>query len=346
MYVSQLHLRQFRNYHDSRYELLPNVTVIVGPNGSGKTNILEALYVIATGKSFRDSDEHLAEHNNSEWKITAVVDDTVREARYQSGEKSFIVNDSLYKRMGRAMALPVVLFEPDHLMLVHGSPSGRRKYLDQYIAQFVAGYNTTLRRYERVMAQRNRLLKQPQLDQDELFAWDVSLVELARKITAERLRHTSIWDEQLTNEYRRIAKAHDEVHVVYEADGSDQYAHSLLQQLKASFQRDRVTGNTSIGPHRDDYMFYINNRDMATVASRGEIRTLLLALKYIEADQLQSVYGTPPLLLLDDVFSELDEQRQQQLLTTHKDNQIIITTTHATVTAGQTIVLLKDGVAA
>lgn len=346
MYISELQLRQFRNYRDTTYTLQPDVTVIVGPNGSGKTNILEALYVVATGKSFRDSDEHLAKHGEHEWKVTATVDDASREVRYQRGEKSITINDRSHKRMGRTTALPVVLFEPDHLMLIHGSPSGRRKYLDQFIMQYTPGYAATLRRYERVVAQRNRLLKRPQLDQDELFVWDVSLVELAQKITTQRLQCLNRWNETLTAEYQRIAQRPETIQVAYSIRESDQYAHTILQQLKAAFHHDQLTGSTSVGPHRDDYTFYLDKRDMATVASRGEIRTLLLSLKYIEADLLLAVYGATPLLLFDDVFSELDEHRQQQLLTTHKDNQIIITTTHATVTAGQTIVLLKDGVAA
>lgn len=328
MYISQLHVRQFRTYTDATHELSSGVTVIVGPNGSGKTNLLEALYVLATGKSFRDSDEYLTQHGEEWWALDGLADGANRAVRYQQGEKTYHINNTVYKRMGRQMALPVVLFDPDHLMVVHGPPSGRRKYLDQCIAQLVSGYASVLRRYERVIAQRNRLLKQPRLDQDELFAWDVSLVKLAGMIVAQRFSHIQTWNELLSYEYQRIAERADRITVQYRHD-PDQYAHALLQQLKHSFEKDRLLGSTTVGPHRDDYSFQLGGRDMTVVASRGEIRTLLLALKYTEAAQLQLLHDTPPVLLLDDVFSELDDARQKQLISgSSVQNQIVMTTTH------------------
>lgn len=329
MYISEITLRNFRNYAEKKFRFTQGVTAITGPNGSGKTNLLEALYVAAVGKSFRDNDDYLAREGSPWWSIEAQAGSNTRQVSYRGGSKTFLVNQTSYRRLGRQQTIPVVLFEPDHLLLVHGPPSERRKYLDRCIAQLVPGYQAILRRYERVVAQRNRLLKQPDLAPDDLFAWDISLVELASSITAKRQHQIALWNDHLCHEYQMVASSNDTVSCEYSVgETSDRYAQLLLQKLKLSYDKDRLLGSTTNGPHRDDYVFCLNDRDMVTAASRGEIRTLVLALKFIEALQLFELYNSPPLMLFDDVFSELDETRQHRLLGDHRDNQIVITSTH------------------
>ncbi len=327
MSISKIRLQQFRNYQDRTFEFSPGVTVITGNNGIGKTNILEALYIVSLGKSFRDPDELLTMHDQSWWRIQADVDDNVRDIRYKDAVKTITINDKSFKRLSSHSALPVVLFEPDHLMLVHGSPSLRRGYIDKQIAQYTPGYHTTIRRYERVVAQRNKLLKSLHVDSDQLFVWDVSLAELATKIITKRSELVASWNEELSELYTAISDKDDTIRVDYSTT-AENYSQRLLETLRRNLERDRMIGTTSAGPHRDDMVFYLNDMNMEHNASRGEIRTLLLALKYHNAQQLEVLYGTPPLLLLDDVFSELDETRQQKLLASHTRNQIVITTTH------------------
>ncbi len=329
MSISKIRLQQFRNYQDRTFEFSPGVTVITGNNGIGKTNILEALYIASLGKSFRDPDELLTMHQTSWWRIEAQVDDAVRDVRYKDEAKTITINDKSFKRLSSQSSLPVVLFEPDHLMLVHGSPSLRRGYIDKQIAQYTPGYQTTIRRYERVVAQRNRLLKSPHVDSDQLFVWDVSLAELATKIITKRTELASSWNESLSELYAAISDKDDKIRVDY-STGAENYSQRLLETLRRNLDRDRMIGTTSAGPHRDDISFFLNDMNMEHNASRGEIRTLLLALKYHNATQLEELYGIPPLLLLDDVFSELDETRQQKLLASYTRNQIVITTTHIT----------------
>ncbi|MEO5690994.1 MAG: DNA replication and repair protein RecF [Candidatus Saccharimonadales bacterium] len=329
MSISTIRLQQFRNYQDRTFEFSPGVTVITGNNGIGKTNILEALYIASLGKSFRDPDDLLTMHDQSWWRIEAHVDDTVRDVRYKDASKTITINDKSYKRLSPQVALPVVLFEPDHLMLVHGSPSMRRSYIDKQLAQYTPGYLTILRRYERVVAQRNKLLKHPHVDSDQLFVWDVSLAELATKIIIKRSELVYEWNDSLSGLYTAISDKVDTIRVDY-STSPDNYSQRLLETLRRNLDRDRMIGTTSAGPHRDDMVFYLNDMNMEHNASRGEIRTLVLALKYHNAQQLETLYNTPPLLLLDDVFSELDETRQQKLLASYTRNQIVITTTHIT----------------
>ncbi len=329
MSISKIRLQQFRNYQDRTFEFSSGITVITGNNGIGKTNILEALYIASLGKSFRDPDELLTMHQTLWWRIEAQVDDTVRDVRYKDAAKTITINDKSFKRLSSQSSLPVVLFEPDHLMLVHGSPSLRRGYIDKQITQYTPGYQTTIRRYERVVAQRNKLLKSPHVDSDQLFVWDVSLAELATKIITKRIELVSLWNESLSELYAAISDKDDKIRVDY-STGAENYSQRLLETLRRNLDRDRMIGTTSAGPHRDDISFFLNDMNMEHNASRGEIRTLLLALKYHNATQLEELYGIPPLLLLDDVFSELDETRQQKLLASYTRNQIVITTTHIT----------------
>lgn len=329
MIISSIHLRQFRNHHDNLFDLDPKVTIITGQNGAGKTNILEAIYVAATGKSFRDPDESLTEHTYDWWRIEARTDSGEREVRFKDKQKTILINDKSFKRLSTQHTLPVVLFEPDHLQLIHGSPQSRRKYLDTTISLITPGYTTLLRRYERVLAQRNRLLKAAQLDHDQLFVWDVALSELATKIVEQRITYITGWNNTLTAHYQEISEQTDDIRVVYsDVVPPAQYTQRLLTKLRESFERDRMLGSTSHGPHRDDYTFYMNKKDMVHTASRGEIRTLLLALKYHEAEQLELLHKTAPLFLFDDVFSELDETRQSSIINKQSAHQIVITTTH------------------
>lgn len=331
MILQNILLRNFRNYEEREFVFNPGVTVITGPNGSGKTNILEAVYVLAMGKSFRDSDALLARHDSDWWRLSGTMDPTeTRDIKFQDNHKSYTINNSVYRRLSAAHSLPVVLFDPDHLMLIHGSPSGRRTYLDGCIARITPGYASILRRYERIVAQRNKLLKQPRVDHDQLFVWDVSLVDVAQTIAARRHDYIQQWNQELSELYRSLSQHSETLEVRDDTDYTSHYGQRLASALKESFERDRLIGSTSHGPHRDDYRFLIDGRDMVHVGSRGEVRTLLLALKQFEARQLETLYKTPPMLLFDDVLSELDETRRRHIIA-NPNYQYILTSTDETI---------------
>jgi DNA replication and repair protein RecF len=328
MYISSLRLRQFRNYDDATFDFHEGVTAIIGPNGSGKTNILEALYVMATGSSFRDRDQELTRYGDDWWQLQAFVDDVPREVRYQHGQKQLIQDGNTKLRISKHIKLPVVLFEPDDLYMMHSSPQKRRDYLDYVTSISHTHHSVILRRYERALRQRNALLKQQRFDEDTLFVWDISLVDLAEHIVKNRLETIRVWQAALTPLYQAVADSHDTVSVQYHSVvTTTHYKSHLLQALKANIDRDRMIGSTSAGPHRDDVVFELNNHPVVTHASRGEVRSVVIALKQAELQTLGSVQNTKPVLLLDDVFSELDQTRQKKLLQNTSVTQMILTST-------------------
>lgn len=336
MNISSLHLQQFRSYDDRRFDFDPAVTMITGPNGSGKTNILEAIYMMGYGKSFRDHDEALLQYDAEWWRICADVDDTEREIRYEASprpQKSFIYEHEKRGRFTSRYHLPIILFEPDDLILLHGSPSRRRDYFDTLLSRLSPHYGTVLRRYERALAQRNRLLKQSaSINEDEMFVWDIALAEEAAVITTLRRDFIQKANEYLGGYYSHIAEKDHRITCRYESNiTAENYKQALIHGLKARYTRDQLTGFTSVGSHRDDVSFWLDEKDMKLSASRGEIRTLMLALKRIETDRYREVFETTPLFLLDDVFSELDATRRKHLINHFYDHQMIITTTNADV---------------
>lgn len=328
MGLETLQLRQFRSYDDRTFTFGPRTTIIAGNNGTGKTNILEAIYTLSHGSSFRDADDALQQHDQSWWQVRGVFDGTERELRYQQNQKQFYLEGERRGRFVRAHRLPVVLFEPDDLLMVHGSPSKRRSYIDHLLSQTIPSYGGALRRYERALAQRNRLLKQPHVDKDSLFVWDITLAEEAEYIAMRRDECIALLNQHLHTYYSNVAGSEHtlEVSLVSQVDRA-QYKQALIHELERRADRDRLTGFTSTGPHRDDIEFYLDGKNMVTNSSRGEVRSLVLALKRFEIDRVAESWQTSPLFLLDDVFSELDTTRQSQLISGFYDGQMIITTT-------------------
>ncbi len=348
MTLGKLTLYNFRSYAEREFEFSPEVTVIVGKNGVGKTNILEAIYVLLQGKSFRDSDEQLICHGESWWKITGECDQTTRELRYQLGtpgvstSKQLLINNASKGRFSYKHQLPVVLFEPDDLLIIHGSPSLRRQYLDVLLLKTDPEYRQLLAKYERALLQRNNLLKKkfPLAElRDKVFVWDIALSEYGSDIQQRRLDLVTNLNKNLGDVYSRIAGKQQLLTMAYHA--SAEHSAHLATQLAHNLERDVLRGFTGVGPHRDDVEFMLGARPAKTTASRGEVRTIILALKQLEVEHIVERRGSPPLFLLDDVFSELDETRQKSLLTHTTDVQKIITTTHTPDSRGVQTILLK-----
>lgn len=337
MVLSEVILHQFRSHHEARFEFDPNVTFICGPNGAGKTNILEAIYLLLAGKSFRDSDEELIEFDHDWWRVEGVVDGITRDVRYQPSSqrsKQLHIDEVSKGRFTYRHQLPVVLFEPDDLLMIHGSPSTRRRYIDSCIMSMVPTYRQTLVKYERSLLQRNNLLKNKILSvaarKDSLFVWDVSLSELGAEIVTRRLEMIEQLNDRLDETYSHIANKTQTLELRYESKSHlPPSSSTLLQELHHSLSHDVMRGMTTVGPHRDDIDFVLNGASAKHTASRGEVRSIVLGLKLQEIDLIKKMMQDIPILLLDDVFSELDEQRQQQLVDTGAC-QTIVTTTSVT----------------
>lgn len=343
MLLHRLSLHNFRSYEAREFAFSPQVSMIVGRNGVGKTNILEAIHVLMQGKSFRDSDEQLVRHDEAWWKIAGVVDEGEREVRYRLGEpspKQLFVDGVSRGRFTYRHQLPIVLFEPDDLFMVHASPGARRRYLDALLLKVQPSYRQTLARYERALLQRNNLLKKRlpvTALRDAVFVWDIALSEYGSEIVRQRARLVQTLNDTVASRYSSIAHHTHTVTLVYDHTRSSE-SQLLVQQLAHSLDKDVLRGFTSVGPHRDDLDFELDGKPAKQTASRGEVRTLVLALKRIELDVIERETHHTPILLLDDVFSELDATRQRAI--THDTRQqTIITSTTTAKTPDQSIIV-------
>jgi DNA replication and repair protein RecF len=227
--------------------------------------------------------------------------------------------------------MQVTLFEPSDLELVSGPPEGRRKYLDFILCQTDRRYLKTLQDYKRVLRQRNALLEGFEIGavRGQIFAWDLKLAELAVEIYERRQRLLAVLNEATPLLYQDIAGSSVELECEYVPSVEGVYAESFLDTLTRNLPRDLGAGFTTIGPHREDFKVRFKGTDITAVASRGEVRTVVLALKLAELAYAESVTGMRPMLLLDDVFSELDRDRRGYLLGRLAGHQTVITTTDA-----------------
>jgi DNA replication and repair protein RecF len=317
------------------------VNIVVGPNGVGKTNLLEAILMVSKGKSYRASDSDLIQFG-AEWaKLSAHTNQgderilTIKDE--QPTKKTYQINEKPYLRLPHEQQLAVVLFEPNHLFLLHGAPEGRRAYLDDILEQSVRGYAGLRKNYQRVLAQRNALLKHPSAHKQDFFPWDLRLSELGAVLHRERAGLIKQLNEKITQLYKELSHTNTNITIVHNSVFPvAEYESKLLKALQDNKQRDIERGFTTFGPHREDMTVMFGNNPAALTASRGEVRTIVLALKIIETQQ-QAEVGVPTTLLLDDVFSELDSARRQAL-TNHLDcHQTIITTTDADILANHPI---------
>lgn len=336
--ISDLRLQHFRSYGDASFEFGSGVNIIVGPNGSGKTNLLEAVLVVARGSSYRVKDSDLVQFNEQWYRLDAHLqpDDGLRSVKLTTLprlEKTYEVNGRSYQRLGITHLLPVVLFEPDHLQLLHGAPELRRNYLDDILEQTSPGFTSFRRNYRRLLSQRNALLKRPTpATTQELFPWNLRLSELGATIARARLSLCEELAALLGKIYTEVSQSTTAVAIAYRPKFPiGAYESHLLEKLEGHAYEDAVRGFTAYGPHREDFSLTFDGQPADEFASRGEIRTAILALKIIELQLLEAVRGTTPLLLLDDVFSELDGARRRALTGFLQRYQTFLTTTDADV---------------
>jgi len=332
-HVSKLIVQNIRSHERFAVEFTPGVTVITGPNGSGKTTLLESLYIALQGSSFKGSDGDVLRAEAPWWKIDILLDDqekrTIKfDPTRTTGRKQFVIDTKTTYRMPPKNKHPVVLFEPEDMRLLNGSPARRRQFIDRFISQLNPLYGVSLRKYERALRQRNNLLKRFNTPADELFAWDVALSEHGAYLIEQRIAFIEQINSLLNAAYEDIAKTTDEVSVHYSHTFVGDIKQKLLTELHTHNDRDRMLGNTSVGPHRHDVIFEFNHSPALSVASRGEVRTIVLALKFLEVDIIEQLSGIKPLILLDDVFSELDLERQKALSDRTQEHQMIMTSTH------------------
>jgi DNA replication and repair protein RecF len=327
--ITAVRVQNVRTHKEYSLAISPDITLITGANGSGKTSLIEALYIALQGTSFKGVDNDILTRDAPWYRIDVVLDDqSSRTVKFDpsrpTGRKQFTVDGKTHYRLSQQYKYPMVLFEPEDLRLLSGSPTRRRQFIDRFISQLDPKYVVSLRRYERALKQRNALLKQ-RAASDSMFAWEVSLSEYGAYIILQRLHFIQELNQRLNSVYDTIAHSDDTVYIHYSQAPHDNMQQKLLADLHTHGERDALLGFTSTGPHRHDVLFDFNTSPALAVASRGEVRSIVLALKFLEVSIIESITNKKPIVLLDDVFSELDSSRQDYLIASTKDHQVIIT---------------------
>jgi DNA replication and repair protein RecF len=353
MYLKKLYLRTFRNYLEQIVEFSAQKTILVGNNAQGKSNLLEAVELLATLKSHRTSrDQELVFDGATQGQIKALLDRRYSVSELEiivkrSGRRSLTVNQTPAKRQLDFLGtLNAVEFSCLDLALVRGSPDCRRQWLDTLLTQLEPLYAHILGQYQHILKQRNALLKTvrqqvekgetPHSDQKQnLAVWDQQLVEMGTQVTRRRTRGIARLTPLAADWHRRISGDREALsidyqpNVTWEGDDPARARQAFLGRLEQRRMAEYQLGTTVVGPHRDEIQFSINETPAKSYGSQGQQRTLVLALKLAELSLIEAVIGEPPLLLLDDVLAELDLDRQSQLLAAVEDRfQTLITTTH------------------
>lgn len=326
MIIKSIKLTNFRNHKSYSLNCKPTTTLILGENGCGKTSVLEAIYILTQGKSFRATDPDIIKRNTDYYLIELEYDSGEKIlASYDKKFKTYKIEDKKTRRLSSKHKYPVILFLPSDLNLITGAPSRHRDYFDRFFSTLSPEYNTALNKYNKALVQRNKLLKDEFINSAAIFPWNVLLAKNGVILSGLRQKFITEINQNLTETYRSIAENKDDVEIKYLTDINTPTENAYLNLLEKNYEKDKILGHTSFGVHRDDFEFIFNNTKADGSASRGETRSIILALKFIEAKIIADTLGKKPIILLDDVFSELDNKRRKCLINNFKNHQVIIT---------------------
>ncbi len=334
MIIQSLELENFRNYGTLSVHFDSGTNILYGDNAQGKTNILEAVYLSATTKSHKGSkDKDLINFGSEEAHIRTYVMKDGLENRVdmhlrKNKSKGIAINGQKIKKAADLLGLlNVVFFSPEDLSIIKNGPSERRRFVDMELCQLDSVYLHNLNHYNKIVNQRNRLLKDLYANQglrDTLFLWDSQLVSYGQKIIEQRNTFISQLNEIIYEIHLKLTGGKEKLEIVYEPDV---LAMDFEEKLQKCQERDIRLKQTSAGPHRDDFSFAVGAIDIRKFGSQGQQRTAALSLKLAEIELVRKMTKDVPLLLLDDVLSELDSSRQNYLLNSIGDIQTIITCT-------------------
>lgn len=344
MHVENIRLINFRNYYSLNIDLNKKTNIFIGKNAQGKTNLLEAIYICATGRSFRTNrDKEIINFNKSEAYVGAQMDigkfEKFIEIKMERDKtKRIRVNKTELKNYKELYSgLNVVVFSPEDLKLVKEGPGERRNFLDTEISQIKPVYSYNINRYNKILFQRNNLLRSNKFQKNiksllEIF--DIQLAKIGTDIIIERNRYIDELSKISNITHNKITLSNENLELKYISnieisDNKLEMEKSYVDKLSKNIDKDIESASTGLGPHRDDILMTINNKDLKTYGSQGQQRTVVLSIKLSEVELIKKERGIYPVLLLDDVFSELDEERRKYLIRSFKDMQTLITVTDA-----------------
>lgn len=340
MYIKSIELRNFRNYDNQLINFGKNINVLIGKNAQGKTNILEGVFMCAIGKSPRTAkDKELIKWRSSFAKVTLelVRDNSQKKIEvfiFEDQNKTIKINSLAIKKMGELMGnLNAIYFSPDELKLVKDSPDQRRKFMDIDLCQFDKNYFYNLNKYNQILVQRNKLLKttlNKNVLSETITIWNDQLATVGAKIISDRMKLVEKLKGYCNNAQKYLTDNKETLDLSYvglTADDEKTIRKMLMIEYEKTLEKDMQLGYTSVGPHRDDLKITVNGIDVRHFGSQGQQRTVALSLKLGELDVFKDRLGEYPVLLLDDVLSELDGSRQLKLLEKVQHIQTIITCT-------------------
>lgn len=340
MQIKSLFLQNFRNYSSEVFHFSEGLNVLFGKNAQGKTNCAEAVFYLCTGASLRiRHDKQLIKIGAENAKITAETENrygrVTIEAEIYENKREIRVNGSKIARNADLMGhINSVFFSPGELRLIQDGPDERRRFMNLSISQTSPAYYTALLRYNKILDQRNTLLKNrdASLVLDTLPVWDEQLCKYAAVIVKKRAEFLQKLAPYAGEHHAFLTDGEEELVVkpdrIYEGDEGE-IAATLLRRLSNNYEKDLRLGFTTVGPHRDDLEVLIGGIDAKSYASQGQMRTAALSLKLAEVDIFRDLSGENPILILDDVMSELDLKRRKKLLACTRGIQTILTCTHA-----------------
>ena len=327
MRITRLELDHFRNHRHTAVTLAPGVNLLVGPNAQGKTNLLEAIYLACVGRGWRtvrDSEMVQLGQANALVQVTAAKKFGTVELAIKLGtgtKKSIAINGVPIAKVAELMGqINCIFFSPDELKLVKEAPADRRRFINIDLSQIDKSYFYTLARYNKILAQRNAYLKN-QPDARALDIWDAELVKVGTVLIAKRQAFIQKLTPYVEREHQALTGHTESISLRYET------TENFAKNLAEARERDLRLRTTTVGPHRDDLEILINGQDVRIYGSQGQQRTVALSIKLAELHLFTALTGERPVLLLDDVFSELDSNRQARLLTAVQGGQTIITAT-------------------
>ncbi len=355
MNIKSINITNFRNYTNQTVNFTNGLNVIIGKNAQGKTNLLESIFICAIGKSPRTTrDKDLIKWESTFAKITLELEKKLGKKEidiylFTNQNKAIKIDKIGIKKIGQLLGnFNAIYFSPDDLKLIKESPDERRKFMDIDLCQFDKNYFYTLSKYNEVLQQRNKLLKTPDVSilKDTITIWNDQLANLGAKLIMSRLNLVENLKVKAEKIHKYLTSDKEILEISYQgykADTENDLKLLLLKKYEENIEKDIKLGFTTVGPHRDDIKIVSNDIDLRSFGSQGQQRTAALSLKLSELEVFRDNIGEYPVLLLDDVLSELDSDRQHKLLEFTKPIQTILTCTEFDINLPHTKFIIESG---